>query len=63
MFNPFLLIARSNNQTPTLTESFLFKPCIIYYPQGDLNAMFSGIKEKFDDRYGVTIHSEKVFLP
>ena len=37
MFNPFLLIARSNNQTPTLTESFLFKPCIIYYPQGDLN--------------------------
>ena len=22
--------------------------------------MFSGIKEKFDDRYGVTVHSEKV---
>ena len=28
------------------------------YAPGDLNAMFSSIKEKFDDRYGVTVHSE-----
>ena len=32
------------------------------YSPGDLNRMFSSIKEKFDDRYGVTVLSEKPWV-
>lgn len=46
---------RCNRARLNISESPIYNP-------GDLNKMFSSIKERFDERYGVTVHSEKPWV-